>query len=791
MRKYLHIIFILLLLFAALNSFSQKQSNSELLNTISTAKADTSKVLAYYKLARSYGLRNLDSCLFFLDKGYLLAQKNKDTQLMIKGLLHKAEIFSYADDSKALLANASEALRLSRQINDKKLIARCFGSFQAYYSRLSNKDSLDKYTRLTINAWKEAGDTAKLINSLVWSNHYYRNAGYIDDAIKYTSIALRYSQQFKDSAMICEANWCLAVLQRSKGNYRKQLVYLDECLRWFNGKTRNLKDVEFIEEKRMAYDRLGLTDSCISINERLLRRARQKGDSLLVFQSAVDQVRHYITLKNAGKAEEFLDMAIQAQVKKESYNYFSIVMAQIDLYTFTGESVKLKAVVDELIAYVKNNPGSDEYDFRMAADVCYKDKRYKEALYFLDKCYDAVVGRGIKDDYNNLNRMYAFSYAGVGDYKKAYDFYLVFDSISQSIYNEHNSKNIEELDNRYQSEKKALMIQGLQDQKLLAQAELKRQNVMKVVFGAAFVLGLILVLIMYRAYVSKRKDNALISLQKSVVEEKNKEVLDSINYAKKLQDAILPPVSYVEQYLPDSFILYRPKDIVAGDFYWMHVASGQYVSGSRQSNDIQKPLPTATKDHILFAVADCTGHGVPGALVSVVCSNALDRAVKEFRLTDPGAILDKTRALVIETFEASENDVKDGMDISLCSIDTFSGRIKWSGAYNPLWYFDAGELKEVTPDKQPVGKTDSPKAFATHTIELEKGAMVYLFTDGFADQFGGPQGKKFKYKQLKDILKDIHHLPAKEQTQKLDEVFAKWKGELEQVDDVTIMGIRL
>ncbi|MBK7667170.1 MAG: SpoIIE family protein phosphatase [Sphingobacteriaceae bacterium] len=199
------------------------------------------------------------------------------------------------------------------------------------------------------------------------------------------------------------------------------------------------------------------------------------------------------------------------------------------------------------------------------------------------------------------------------------------------------------------------------------------------------------------------------------------------------------------------------------------------------------------EDTVVLAAADCTGHGVPGALVSVVCSNALDRAVKEFKLKEPGKILDKVRALVVETFEASENEVKDGMDISLCCISKKDKnvRVEWAGACNPLWYIQEGELKELTPDKQPVGKSDKVKSFTTHTLDLNKGTMIYLITDGYADQFGGPQGKKFKHKNLKEILKTNSTLPVNEQLQKLEIAFESWKGNLEQVDDVSIIGVRV
>ncbi|HSY75389.1 MAG TPA: SpoIIE family protein phosphatase [Bacteroidia bacterium] len=261
----------------------------------------------------------------------------------------------------------------------------------------------------------------------------------------------------------------------------------------------------------------------------------------------------------------------------------------------------------------------------------------------------------------------------------------------------------------------------------------------------------------------------VIEEQKQVVEEKNKDITSSITYAKRLQDAILPPMSLIKQYLPESFVLYKPKDIVAGDFYWMERAG----------------------DTILIAAADCTGHGVPGALVSVVCSNALNRTVKEFKITEPGKILDKVRELVLETFEKSEDNVQDGMDISLCCLNTKTNEIQWSGAYNSLWYIHKGEMNELPADKQPIGKHDKPEPFNTHNLNLHKGDTLYLFTDGYADQFGGPKGKKFKYKQLQDLLLANAAKPMGEQRKEVDITLEGWKGSLEQVDDILVIGIRI
>lgn len=262
---------------------------------------------------------------------------------------------------------------------------------------------------------------------------------------------------------------------------------------------------------------------------------------------------------------------------------------------------------------------------------------------------------------------------------------------------------------------------------------------------------------------------AELSEQKKIVEEKNKDILDSITYAKRLQQAILPSAEMWNATLKESFNFYLPKDIVAGDFYWLE----------RRNN------------HVFVAAADCTGHGVPGAMVSVVCSNALNRAFKEFGLNDPGQLLDKVRELVVDTFSKSADQVRDGMDISLARIDLTTDEVAWAGANNPLWYIAGGAVNEIKANKQPIGITDAPQPFTTHRIELHTGDVIYLFTDGFADQFGGPKGKKFKYKPLQELVLSIASKPMHAQHDILLETITTWRGPLEQIDDICVIGIRI
>jgi serine phosphatase RsbU (regulator of sigma subunit) len=285
--------------------------------------------------------------------------------------------------------------------------------------------------------------------------------------------------------------------------------------------------------------------------------------------------------------------------------------------------------------------------------------------------------------------------------------------------------------------------------------------------------GVILLVIMAeRAKKAKRniiEKNLIIENQKKLVEEKNREILDSIEYALRIQTAILPPQKIVKQYLENSFVLYKPKDIVAGDFYWME----------------------SIGDLILFAACDCTGHGVPGAMVSVVCHNALNRAVREFGLTQPSAILDMTAKIVIENFSKSEDEIQDGMDISLCALNTKAKSLEWAGANNPLWFIQNGELIETVADKQSIGYSTNIRPFTNHQFTLNEIISIYIFSDGFADQFGGEFEKKITKKRFKELLLSLQNLTIQEQAVALENYITTYRKEIMQTDDILVMGVRV
>jgi serine phosphatase RsbU (regulator of sigma subunit) len=380
------------------------------------------------------------------------------------------------------------------------------------------------------------------------------------------------------------------------------------------------------------------------------------------------------------------------------------------------------------------------------------------------------------NDTRNLYNTYesiADYYAKIGDYKSSNSYYSSYVHLKDSLFDEDTKNTIHEMSIKYESDKKE------QENQVLSLANKNKQLIIYFAFGGCALLSG-LVFFIFKGYRTKKKANFLlreknliIEQQKALVEEQHQDITDSIKYAQRIQGAILPPKNLWEKILPNSFVLYMPKDILSGDFYWIE----------------------ETKDYVYVAAADCTGHGVPGALISIVNYNLLNKAVLEKGLVLPSDILDAVNLWLTESLHQTyrESAVRDGMDVTLIAIHKHSNEVLFTGANNPIYIISNGELKQIKGDKFPVGAfvEDKIQKFTTKRFTVEKGDFIYLFSDGFADQFGGGNGKKYKYAPFQQKLVSISNLPLSEQRKLMKNEFNRWKGDLEQVDDVLLIGIRI
>lgn len=390
--------------------------------------------------------------------------------------------------------------------------------------------------------------------------------------------------------------------------------------------------------------------------------------------------------------------------------------------------------------------------------------------------YDLSTKHKLYDNVEYLSYQVAMHYKAKNDFQKFSEFIEIHLNAKDSNSRVNRTQKIvsQQLEFEFQKKQVADSIGYSQKEKItnaqleVANVKLSHEKIFRIMLILILVIIIVFAIFIYNRFRLTNKQKKIIEEQKHLVDEKNKEILDSINYAKRLQEAILPQITNIQKDL-DFNIFYLPKDIIGGDFYFFEKHN----------------------DHIFIAVCDCTGHGIPGAIMSVVCHHALQKSIIEFNLSEPDQVLNKTRELVIASLNAAQQNIKDGMDCSLIVIDTETKKIKWSGANNPLWILKNNALTEIKADKQPVALYEMTKPYTSHEITNESGTLLILFTDGYPDQFGGPKGKKYKEKQLKEFLISVADQPLQKQIDLLQQNFASWKGSQDQVDDVALGIIKL
>ncbi|MCX6294849.1 MAG: tetratricopeptide repeat protein [Bacteroidetes bacterium] len=425
------------------------------------------------------------------------------------------------------------------------------------------------------------------------------------------------------------------------------------------------------------------------------------------------------------------------------------------------------------------------------AGVYIKQKEYNRAIKYLSKAEKLAKEIGAKSTLQNIYEGYSEADSATGDFKAAYKHFKLYKLYKDSIDNEETRKQTVQSQMTFEFEKKTAISKAeykgeLERQNLIAEEKSKKQKTItwSVIIGLIVVLGF--ASLIFRSLRITRKQKQIIEiknketvLQKDIIEEKHKEITDSINYAERIQRSFLASKTFLDENLKNYFVFFQPKDVVSGDFYW-----------ASKLND----------GKIILATADSTGHGVPGAIMSILNISSLEKAIEE-GYTETADILNHTRSNIIERLkrDGSIEGGKDGMDCSLITFDFITQEMTYSAANNPIWvirqsFSDAckNELLEFKADKMPVGKHDKDsEPFTQHSFQLQKNDIVYTLTDGLPDQFGGAKGKKFMHKQLKEILIEICNLPMNDQKDIIKSKFLNWKADTEQVDDVLLIGVRI
>ncbi|MFT5821444.1 MAG: tetratricopeptide (TPR) repeat protein [Crocinitomix sp.] len=608
----------------------------------------------------------------------------------------------------------------------------------------------------------------------------------------------------------------IAISHNSLRNYNEAIAFYKMSYSKFVEEQDTTGSSAMLINIGMVYSTMGQKDKALEYLFRSLKIKEQ-----LNHIRGIVNCHNFIGLQYSALAEDSLALThylkayrIHDQLKKESPSSQSVSRSQCYIYRNLGDGYLALDSLEKASQFY--NLALDESnrfnfpDIKVRAlvskiEFLAQTDQSNELKTYFESATELLEGEQISlGSQKNMHYALYLGYKSLADPVNAYDHYTTHISLRDSIngFADRREFLYREMSNKNDTE---LLVQEADNNRII---DLKKEEGRKEKFVGYFIIGSACLLLLFLVFtfnrlriVRKQKieiENQKIEIYKAhlQLEDHHQDIQDSIRYAKHIQNAVLPPLDELSANLGESFVYYQPKDIVAGDFFWMEVANFD-------------------SDWVYYSVADCTGHGVPGALVSLVCSNALTKALKEDNIRDTGLLLDRTRDLVISQLGKRGETVKDGMDISICALNKKTKKLHWSGANNPLWIvrgsreaFDVQPEVEATDkirtsfneeqnfieikgDRQPIGVFHQSTPFKTYTLQLNAGDQIYIFSDGFADQFGGEKGKKFKVNNLKKLLLSIASNSMGKQKELLKEVFENWRQDYDQLDDVCVLGVKI
>ncbi|MEO6902267.1 MAG: tetratricopeptide repeat protein [Bacteroidia bacterium] len=720
-------------------TYAQTRNIDSLKNVLQNNSAqDTARISTIIKLCRAYLLEinNRDKIQPYIPELLQLSNKLNYKKGTAYAYYYNGLVLSRKNDQNQAMIYYSKALLLMEEINDEKGISYCYHYIAVLKSILGKYNESIEYCWRSIKIKEKLNDKQGIADSYNNLGVAYIYMGNYKSALEYTFRALKLREEINDRLGISTSCLNIGVIFLEEAKYDASLLYQDKALKIKI--ERGDKEGEALIYNNMA--------------------------DIYIAQKKYQEAQLY-NLKSLKIAEEIND--------KRNINFSSINIGT--------NYMKQQKPNLALPYFLRGLTGSfelnDELNVASASNAlgkCYQDLKndtkaltyYNQALVAAKKINYKI---GIRDAYNGL----ASLNEKLGNYEKALSYHKLFIDSKDAMLNEENLKQAAELNTRYETDKKEKEILLLTKDKQLNDKSLKEQRLVRTGLIIGLVAFLLLSSLLYNRYRFKQKANLLLEEQKEIIQQKNTLITDSIDYAKTIQEAILPDDEKLNKLFPEHFILYKPKAIVSGDFYWV---------GKKE-------------DKTICVVADCTGHGVPGAFMSLLGHNILENAIQRDVTIDPGDILTALNEEIVTRFSKSKKreTVEHGMDIALISIDQKNKKLEYAGAKNSLYIIRNKELIEIKADKIStgvVGENHAEVHYLNNIVSLEQGDMLYMFSDGFPDQKGGPNKKKFFYQPFRDLLISIHELPPLEQKQKLDATIVDWIGAGEQMDDILIMGIR-
>lgn len=634
-------------------------------------------------------------------------------------------------------------------------------------------------------------DPIKVIEKLIWySEEYCLSNTELSRGLAEKSLELSGKINYERGLAQSKSN--IARTYLTQGDVENAMLLINDAIVSFE-KNENLADLAHAHKlKSNMLGRLLQYENSINELKKAIEIYKILGDDDRVEGCLLNLAVEYMNIKNLDNALEIL-LKIEQTSKDTPSNKFYLPVNLGSVYYEKGEFDKaltyLKKALED--ARFLKIPDAEVTSLHMLGQCHEKLGSEAKALQYYNDAVNLSRQNKLDDETILVLKDLTKFYENGGDFKSAYATYNDYIQLRDTVYSLDKINRISDLEKKLEIEKRESIIKLKNSEIEKGQIEIKVGRYRTIGISGGALLLLLICFVVFKNYKKTKKLNEEIFVQKLKVEEKNKDMLDSINYAKRIQSSILLPDAQLKNILQEHFILFKPKDIVSGDFYWVY---------------------NSPSNKVIFTVADCTGHGVPGALMSMVGNSLLNEIIIENEIEEPDEILNQLKAGLIKTLGQQDGgDTKDGMDMALCVWDRNSNQLGFSGANNPLYlirnneeelytisqneaglkYCGAG-LLEIKPDKQSIAFEEGRSAkFSQKAIQLKTNDLIYLFSDGFGDQFGGPRDKKFTSKKFKETLIKISKYPLKEQLHHLENEFQAWKANNEQVDDVCVMGIRI
>ncbi len=782
MKKSLILLILLSVVCIFNNASGQNSEVDSLKKVLEQTRQDTARIEIYNQIGDVFLNINLDSSLLYFGQSISAIENSHNinkNSVRKYGLLHAnveriiGGVYTEKGDCKTGIAYLLKSIEEFQSLDDQKMLAIAFRNLGVAECELGNFDSAIYYYTNSLNISRKLDFSNNVASNYINLGNVYYYQGIFDKAEEYYFKALKINEQLKNQAGISSSYTNLGGVFYSEKNYKKAIDFytrslqIDSSLNDRSGMSINYSNIG------LAYSDLNQYKKSIFYYLKSLKISEELGEESGLIDVYNNLGLAYKEIGDFNNAIHYYTQSLRIAKKLSDQN--GLATAQVNLSDIYVEIAQKSDSLRKIHCLEK------AIKFGRSALVISREWNLMQLENFASK---SLMG----------------AYKEQKNWDEAYRYAEVYIATNDSLFNTTKTKAIAEMEAKYQNEKKQREIEILEKDSTISAEKARVQKIIILSISIGFVLLVFMVTFILRRLQITRRQKRIIEEKNNLLKEKNEEIsaqrdeiesqrdlvvtqrdrieiqsqkiTDSIAYAQRIQQAVLPSENAVDGILGDHFILFKPKDVVSGDFYWV----------------------TRSNEYLYFAVADCTGHGVPGAFMSMLGITLLNEIVRRKESINAGEILDRLRELMIEALKQKGiiGEQKDGMDMAFCILNTQTNVLQYAGANISLNIVSGNrELRIVGGDKQPVAIFVKMGPFTNHEINLSKGDCIYMASDGFKDQFGGPHGKKFMAKRFSELIMNIAQKPMEEQKLLLDQTFESWRGHQEQVDDLTILGVRV